>query len=45
MTAKANGIAYDAYIQQGWTDATLIEHGYMQAPAGPAYNFLNPPQQ
>lgn len=29
MTEKANGIAYEEYIKQGWTDDMLIEHGYM----------------
>ncbi len=32
MTAKANGQTYDAMIKAGWTDATLVEHGYMTAP-------------
>ena len=31
MLPPANGIPYEAYIQQGWTDALLIQHGYMQA--------------
>jgi hypothetical protein len=29
MTAKANGIAREVYIQNGWTDVQLREHGYM----------------
>ncbi len=29
MTAKANGIPYDQYIAQKWTDELLIEQGYM----------------
>jgi len=29
MTAKANGVAYEQYIAQGWTDALLVQHGYM----------------
>lgn len=29
MTAKAGGATYEAYIAQGWTDATLVQHGYM----------------
>jgi len=29
MTAAANGIAYDAYIAQGWTDELLVQHGMM----------------
>jgi len=31
MTPLANGIAYDDYIAQGWTDEQLIEHGYMES--------------
>lgn len=31
MTAKAAGQTYDAMVAAGWTDATLIEHGYMTA--------------
>lgn len=31
MTAKAAGSTYEAMIGAGWTDATLIEHGYMTA--------------
>lgn len=29
MTALANGIPYSAYITNGWTDATLRQHGYL----------------
>lgn len=29
MTAKANGVSYEAMIKAGWTDATLKEHGYL----------------
>jgi len=29
MTVAANGIAYDAYIAQGWTDELLVQHGMM----------------
>ena len=29
MTALAKDIPYDKYIEQGWTDALLIQHGYM----------------
>jgi hypothetical protein len=41
MTAKANGLPYDDFIKQGWTDALLLEHGYMEMvnptpPATPA---------
>jgi hypothetical protein len=31
MLPAANGIPYDAYIKEGWTDTLLIQHGYMQA--------------
>lgn len=31
MTPAANGIAYEAYIAQGWTDAQLIQNGLMLA--------------
>ena len=31
MTAKAAGQTYEAMVGAGWTDATLIEHGYMTA--------------
>lgn len=30
MTAKANGLTYDAFIAKGWSDDQLIEHGYME---------------
>lgn len=30
MTAKAAGATYEQYIAQGWTDALLIQHGFMQ---------------
>jgi hypothetical protein len=29
MTAKANGMSYEQFTAQGWTDKQLIEHGYM----------------
>lgn len=29
MTPAANGVAYEAYIAQGWTDALLRQHGMM----------------
>lgn len=29
MTDKAEGLPYDDWIAQGWTDELLIEHGYM----------------
>jgi len=31
MTAAAQGIAYEAYIAQGWTDALLVQNGMMLA--------------
>ncbi len=31
MTAKAGTEPYDAFIAKGWTDAQLIEHGFMTA--------------
>lgn len=31
MTPAANGIAYEAYIAQGWTDTQLIQNGLMLA--------------
>lgn len=31
MTAAANGVPYDQWIAQGWTDALLIGNGYMTA--------------
>lgn len=31
MSPAANGIAYEAYIAQGWTDAQLIQNGLMLA--------------
>jgi hypothetical protein len=31
MTAAANGATYEAMLAAGWTDATLIQHGMMQA--------------
>lgn len=29
MTAKAAGASYETFIAQGWTDALLVQHGYM----------------
>jgi len=29
MTPAAGGVAYEAYIGQGWTDAMLVQHGLM----------------
>lgn len=31
MTEKAGDSSYDDFIAQGWTDTTLISHGYMTA--------------
>lgn len=31
MTAAANGIPYEAYVAQGWTDAMLVQNGLMLA--------------
>lgn len=31
MTALAGGAPYESFIAQGWTDATLVQHGYMVA--------------
>jgi hypothetical protein len=33
MLPAANGITYDAYKAQGWTDEQLVASGFMQAPA------------
>lgn len=30
MTAKASGTAYENFIAQNWTDALLVQHGYME---------------
>ena len=34
MTAKALGATYESFIDIGWTDVTLIEHGMMEPPGG-----------
>lgn len=31
MTAAAQGIPYESYIEQGWNDALLVQHGMMIA--------------
>ncbi len=31
MTAKAGGASREAFMQAGWTDAALIQQGYMTA--------------
>lgn len=36
MTAKAHGISYQKWRDQGWTDAALIAEGFMTAPPSPA---------
>ena len=40
MTAKANGITYQAYHDSNWSDAQLISEGLMEPPGG-----VNPPWQ
>lgn len=32
MTAKAGGASYESFVERGWTDAQMIEHGYMEKP-------------
>jgi hypothetical protein len=29
MAAKAGGVTYEAFVANGWTDAALIQNGYM----------------
>lgn len=36
MLPAANGIPYEEYRKQGWTDELLVAHGMMVAPAAPA---------
>lgn len=37
MTSKANGLTKEDFYKQGWTDDTLVEHGYATRPvSGPA---------
>ena len=31
MTAAAQGIPYESYVAQGWTDAMLVQNGLMLA--------------
>jgi hypothetical protein len=31
MTAAAQGIPYESYVAQGWTDALLVQNGLMLA--------------
>jgi hypothetical protein len=31
MTAKAAGATYEAMIAAGWTEALLVQHGYLAA--------------
>jgi hypothetical protein len=31
MLPAANGVPYESYIASGWTDAQLVQHGYMAA--------------
>jgi hypothetical protein len=30
MTAKANGVPYEAFIKEGWSDDLLLENGYIE---------------
>ena len=39
MTAKAAGATYESMIAAGWTDAQLIEQGYLAAPVIPIPSF------
>jgi len=39
MTAKAAGASYESMIAAGWTDAQLIEQGYLAAPVTPIPSF------
>lgn len=36
MLPAANGVSYDSFIKQGWTDALLVQHGMMAQPAAAA---------
>lgn len=36
MLPASNGIPYEEYRKQGWTDELLVAHGMMVAPAAPA---------
>lgn len=31
MLPAANGVPYESFMQQGWTDELLIQHGMMAA--------------
>lgn len=42
MTAKANGVPYESWIQQKWTDDMLIQHGLMLPVAAVAAAFAYP---
>jgi len=39
MTAKAGAYTYDQYIASGYTEAQLIEQGFMLAPVTPNMNY------
>jgi len=39
MTAQANGLTRDQYVQQGWTDEQLISNGLMMPPNGITPSF------
>jgi hypothetical protein len=32
MTAKADGVTYDEFVKEGWTDEDMIAEGYAEAP-------------
>lgn len=42
MLPAANGIPYEEYRRQGWTDELLVAHGMMVAPAAPAVPSVDP---
>lgn len=39
MTAKAAGATYEQFKANGWTDAMLVEQGYMTLPGGVVPSF------
>jgi len=39
MTAKASGASRDQFVEQGWTDESLIKEGYMLSPIGVSPSF------
>ena len=40
MTQSAGGATYEAMIQVGWTDETLIQAGHMLPPGGVMPSFM-----